>query len=109
MATTSSLLPISALWHGTSFPGARLRQTGGMCVALHVPLTATAIPCEAFLTVLIDEGAPIDIHPSATRYRFIAEPCLYVSGSLNPGTRSRVGLSCWLMRPSLRHEHHHLQ
>ena len=25
------------------------------------------------------------------------------------GTRSRVGLSCWLMRPSLRHEHHHLQ
>ena len=43
-----------------------------MCVAVYVPLTNDATPGEDFLFVVIDEETPIDIHPTATKYRFAA-------------------------------------
>jgi hypothetical protein len=63
---------LHALTRDPRLSGATLRQTGGMCVAVHVPLTDDAIPGEDFLFVVIDEQTPIDIHPAATKYRFVA-------------------------------------
>lgn len=63
---------LHALTRDPRLPGATLRQTGGMCVAVHVPLTDDAIPGEYFLFVVIDEETPIDIHPTAAKYRFAA-------------------------------------
>ncbi len=66
---------LHALTRDPCLSGATLRQNGGMCVAVHVPLTDDTIPGEDLAFVVVDEENPIDIHASATRYRFIAEPC----------------------------------